>query len=90
MKFIVTHNAELIRASIAQNETTDAESVGLECGVIRMDYNCKWDQDYNGTWETSCENAFEIIEGTPDENGMKYCPYCGKKLIQFEFNNDDL
>lgn len=52
-----------------------------------MDDNCKWVEDYNGTWETSCENAFEITEGTPDENGMKYCPYCGKKLIQLKFNH---
>jgi hypothetical protein len=41
--------------------------------------DCAWTEDpeYGGTWETSCGNAFEIIDG-PLENGMNYCCYCGK------------
>ena len=29
---------------------------------------------------TGCENRQLIFEGTPEENGYKYCPYCGRKI----------
>lgn len=43
---------------------------------------CVWsraDEDTD-TWETSCGSAFMLNDGTPKENLMKYCPYCGKRL----------
>lgn len=27
-----------------------------------------------------CEEPWVIIEGTPQENGMKYCPNCGARM----------
>jgi hypothetical protein len=44
---------------------------------------CRWAQDDNGAWETECGNLFEVTEGTPYENDMKFCPYCGKTLVEF-------
>ena len=41
---------------------------------------CKWTEDDEGTWETSCGEAFEFFYCGPVENGMRYCPYCGKPL----------
>ncbi|MCF7811586.1 hypothetical protein K9N50_11425 [bacterium] len=42
---------------------------------------CDWTEDVDsGAWETACGNIFELTEGTPLENGMEYCAYCGKKL----------
>ena len=41
---------------------------------------CKWTPDENGIYDTECGQRFEITEGTPKENHMKYCPYCGKQL----------
>lgn len=42
---------------------------------------CDWrlmgDADY---YETSCGGAFIVNEGTPAENGMKFCAYCGNRL----------
>ena len=31
-------------------------------------------------WETSCGNASQITNGTPTENEMKFCSYCGRQL----------
>ena len=49
---------------------------------------CVWtyfdDDDY---WETTCGNAFCIMEGTPGENMMHYCPYCGGKLVEEEYTD---
>ncbi len=41
--------------------------------------NCKW-KNLGDFYETSCDNAFEISSGTPKENGMRFCPYCGEKI----------
>ncbi len=41
---------------------------------------CAWDEDEDGTWHTDCGNLFEVIDGTPAENKMKFCCYCGAAL----------
>ena len=44
---------------------------------------CTWtesDSDYDDHWETLCDNAFTLLDGTPKENDMVYCPYCGRKI----------
>jgi predicted RNA-binding Zn-ribbon protein involved in translation (DUF1610 family) len=40
---------------------------------------CRWTWD-NEKWDTACGEAFTFIDGGPVENGMKFCPYCGKQL----------
>ena len=37
------------------------------------------DEEAN-VYDTSCRNPHILIEGTPQENNYKYCPYCGKKI----------
>ena len=46
----------------------------------RWAMTCIWEQDENGNWATSCGEMFVVEEGTPFENGMRYCCYCGKPL----------
>jgi hypothetical protein len=41
---------------------------------------CAWTWSEEGAWATSCGNLFVLNDGTPKENGMNYCCYCGKKL----------
>ena len=49
--------------------------------------SCQWiEDDATGHWDTDCGNIFEIIEGTPKHNEMKYCPYCGKRLAEVKNN----
>ena len=45
---------------------------------------CKWEQDDEGIWHTDCGNAHVIEADGPEENGMKYCCYCGKILKEAE------
>jgi len=52
--------------------------------VVSSDTGCVWqvaDAEYSH-WETGCNNAFIIIDGTAYENGMRFCCYCGKPLIE--------
>ena len=42
--------------------------------------SCKWTPDEDGIYDTECSNRYEIMDGTPTENHMEYCTYCGKQL----------
>lgn len=55
---------------------------------------CEWSEDEEGNWWTGCDEAFCLTDGTPTENGMKFCCYCGEDLIEVRFShlmgpNDD-
>lgn len=43
---------------------------------------CNWipECEESDIWETSCGELFCFIEGGPEDNGMKYCPYCGHPM----------
>lgn len=43
---------------------------------------CEWKEDADGNWDTGCGSSFAIIDGTPEENKMAFCPYCGGQLVQ--------
>ena len=45
---------------------------------------CKWklETDFDDDhYETECGEAICMLEGTPQENHYKYCPYCGKEAL---------
>ncbi len=41
---------------------------------------CNWKYIEDGYWQTDCGESFCLEEGTPEQNGMKYCHHCGKPL----------
>jgi hypothetical protein len=41
---------------------------------------CTWEWLEQDVWATSCTNLFVLNDGTPADNKMKYCCYCGKEL----------
>lgn len=43
---------------------------------------CVWhnDPETDNSWGTSCRHLFEIYDGTPTENSMTFCCYCGKPI----------
>lgn len=48
---------------------------------------CKWtpwdEVTYGtGTYDTSCGNVHCLTEGDIAENGYKFCPHCGKKILE--------
>jgi hypothetical protein len=51
--------------------------------------SCEWVGDNrDGALETTCGHVFELNHGTPRENGMKFCCYCGKPLTYVPAAND--
>ena len=47
----------------------------------RVEY-CKWEEEDadDSMWETDCGRTFVLNEGSPSENEMKFCCYCGRPL----------
>ena len=43
---------------------------------------CRWSRadDDTDLWETTCGKAFTIIDGSPADNQMAFCCYCGREL----------
>lgn len=47
------------------------------------DQSCLWEySEGEGAWFSACEDAWTFHEGTPKENGMKFCCFCGKPIIE--------
>lgn len=44
--------------------------------------SCLWSRadDDTDVWETKCGHAFTIIDGTPTDNQMAFCCYCGRRV----------
>ena len=44
---------------------------------------CNWQYDENDdAWDTACLNRVQIEDGTPVENDMAFCCFCGQPLVQ--------
>ena len=54
-------------------------------------HSCVWAQADSDTdlWETSCCRSFCLNEGTPTENHMTWCCYCGKPLEEHPWVDEE-
>lgn len=51
---------------------------------------CRWfGDDDGGPWATDCNELFNIENEGPEANGMRFCCFCGKKLVEVEADTDD-
>jgi hypothetical protein len=61
-------------------------------GITAQPAACGWSQDgdsYSDTWATSCGHYFRLDDGTPTDNKMAFCCYCGKSLVSYPFVEDE-
>lgn len=49
---------------------------------------CEWEEDMDSVWETECGKMFQFIAATPAENEFEFCPFCGKVILENEYNSD--
>jgi len=58
-----------------------SESSGIVDYGREIKNTCTWTEsgDCYG-YDTDCGDTFALNEGTPSNNGMKFCCYCGKPL----------
>jgi hypothetical protein len=58
-------------------------------GEVSAHSICHWTEDINGVWDTDCGKAFVLDEGGPEDNGMIYCCYCSKTLVEVTYKEED-
>lgn len=46
---------------------------------------CTWSENGDGAWDTGCGQCFVLNDGGPADNDMRFCCYCGKTLVQWEY-----
>ena len=46
--------------------------------ALRTPDRCQWVE--NEAWATSCGGYFQLEAGTPVDNEMVFCPYCGRPI----------
>ena len=54
-----------------------------------MAKSCTWAQDEEGVWQSSCGCSFILNEGTPSENKMAFCCYCGKAIKEVQHKESE-
>lgn len=63
-------------------EIGEAETVEVDAEPVRngrwMTCEDGWGDDHYQCSE--CGEEWTLIDGTPEENGMRYCPNCGAKM----------
>lgn len=63
----------------------DKVEIGIETqikwDVIKIE-KCKWTYVDGEYYDTECSNTFTTPEGDREDNGIKYCPFCGKEIIE--------
>jgi len=83
--YIITEEELLDTRSYIYHEDEEA-FIKIERNVRSHPYQseqyCLWIEDDDGVYQTSCLHSFEFMDGTPERNGMKFCPYCGKLIRQ--------
>jgi hypothetical protein len=58
-----------LRAALAQQDEP-----------VQQVKTCAWRDNLDAIYETECGNLHIVNDGTLEENGMKYCCYCGKEI----------
>jgi hypothetical protein len=53
--------------------------------VIKNKSFCVWKENEDGAWATNCGQLFEVSNGTPEENGMLFCHFCGRKIHENKY-----
>jgi hypothetical protein len=59
---------------------TSIEAICKVADQVSVECVCEWTQDEDGVYDTACEVRFELNEGAPTENNMRYCHSCGKRI----------
>jgi hypothetical protein len=42
---------------------------------------CIWKQDEDGVYQSGCGDAWVFEDGTPADNHVRFCPFCGLPLV---------
>jgi hypothetical protein len=72
----------------------DDEAIEALRAALEQPNECHWYQDGDedsDKWAASCgrHRYFQLNDGTPTDNKMKHCCYCGKPLVEVPIDPED-
>lgn len=83
---VVDELKELKAYAVYEDINADTKWLDKAIEIVKQggvsDDVCEWkleDEEAN-LYLTGCQQRQLIFEGTPKEDGYRYCPYCGKKI----------
>lgn len=81
LKALVEAEAEPFMSTEPSTTYDDGTPGEYDCGVNPADNPvCKWTEDADGVWNGTCGIAWQCENDTPEANGMRCCPKCGRAL----------
>lgn len=59
---------------------------------MNTDVVCHWAQDGEDseTWATSCRKYFNLEDGSPTDNKMAFCCFCGRPIEEDSYEEQDI
>lgn len=77
---------EFINRYAEDTVSTKVRSIMWECWDAAIEAAkkvCNWRyDDLDGKWDTDCGEAWVFEIDGPNHNGMRYCCYCGRTLVE--------
>ncbi len=52
--------------------------------VLRGETAWEYDEEDGYWWCRECDLHWTMLADTPEENGMNYCPQCGRRIAEFK------
>lgn len=86
---------EVVRQISMEHLSENAvESLRQAISKAEQAYVCNWSQStYDdaecNAWQSDCGQYWAITEGTPTENGIRFCHACGKLIKENKFADDE-
>ncbi len=65
---------------ISATAPVNAQPVSEPYKLAKSPEACAWISDGEGLWLGDCGLTWTFFDDGPNENGLKYCPSCGKKV----------
>ena len=56
-----------------------------------LDSSCTWTFKslYDDRWETDCGHSFVLNSDTPYANDLRWCGFCGRKLVEAIYTDEE-
>lgn len=80
--------ADVYTVLMSAERDADFSWTAEDQAAVDADKRCAWTQENDegsDTWATACGRLFCVTEGTPAENGMRFCCFCGETLHECAF-----
>ncbi len=77
---------EALEKTIVLHDPMRVSAITALSTALAQQEECRWLQDgdeESSTWQASCSRRYFMLEdGSPKDNRMTHCCYCGKTLVE--------